>query len=110
MVFAMTKNRNAGFDFHKNMDTGSSGDDNRLAANDFVVRVFKEFKHRDCIYQIAEYMEGRSLRIFLDEFRHRLTKEDVRLLLANLLMCIDAIRALKYAHTKISPDTILVDW
>ena len=45
----------------------------------------------------------------MDQYKHKLTKDDVKRLLANLLLCIDSIRALKYAHTKISPDTILVD-
>ena len=58
MVYAMIKNRSVGFDCHKNIDLVSSGDDNRMIVNDFVVRVFKEFKYKDYIYQILEYMEG----------------------------------------------------
>jgi hypothetical protein len=109
LIYSMKVVKHMQPEIRRNVYRGLSSESPLENINDFVMRVFTEFKVRDQLLMICEYMEAGSLKNFIKTYRHNLGTQEIVKILANLLLCIEALQAAKYIHRRINPEHVLVN-
>lgn len=73
-----------------------------------IVRVFDYFQENNTAYIIMEFIEGQTLRDYLDALGQPLLLSDILALLAPVVDSIGQVHATNLIHRDISPDNIMV--
>lgn len=93
---------------YKNFSKPFSGTGQDEDVHDFVVRTVEMFKAGHKFYQLVEFMECGSLADLFQHYKQGIGYQEVVILLAKLLLCIEKIHSMRSAHMKINPRTVLV--
>ncbi|MFN3920624.1 MAG: serine/threonine protein kinase [Methylohalobius sp.] len=72
------------------------------------MRVFKPKRARSCLYLIAEYIEGQTLRQWMDDHPKR-TLPEVRQLVGQIGKGLLALHRLEMLHRDLNPNNVMLD-
>lgn len=107
--YALRISKQAPLDYQRNLQRAIHVDGPNENINDFVVRAISEVKFKDKVCTLMEYMENGSLKQFLKQNRNSIGGIEIMKILANLVLCIETLHAIKYVNYKINPENILVN-
>ena len=80
----------------------------RRLDNPHVMRVFQPRERRQCLYYVAEYIQGQTLRQWMsDHPRPSLT--EVRHIVTQLIRALRAFQRLEMIHQDLKPENVMID-
>ncbi len=73
-----------------------------------LMRVFKPKRARSCLYLVAEYIQGQTLRQWMDDHPQR-TIPEVRQLVGQIAKGLLALHRLEMLHQDLNPNNVMLD-
>lgn len=79
----------------------------KMEAANGVVRIYNSFKENNTAYIIMEYLEGRTLKAYLEQ-HEKLSVEEAKEILYPIVIALKEVHAMGVMHRDIAPDNIFL--
>ena len=79
----------------------------KMEAANGVVRIYNSFKENNTAYIILEYLEGRTLKAYLEQ-HEKLSVEEAKEILHPIVIALKEVHAMGVMHRDIAPDNIFL--
>jgi eukaryotic-like serine/threonine-protein kinase len=73
-----------------------------------VMKVYEHTRHRQCLYSVAEYVEGQTLRLWMND-NPQPPLSEVRAIVEQIAAGVRAFHRMEMLHQDLKPENIMVD-
>ncbi len=73
-----------------------------------VMKIYEHKRHRQCLYYVAEYIQGQTLRVWMND-NHQPPLSEMRVIIEQIASGLRAFHRMEMIHQDIKPENIIID-